>query len=568
MGDQFSRLKDVIVNLRDLKKIQDLEIQGALQNGGRDVKRLSRELIPNEVRSCQQPSSSNNCLNDARSASVLKRREQGQIKREENDAIMNHVQVQNRPAVQSRHSPHSRIDPSTTTRGNNDQNVVERSSSARKMSWENPSMSRDCGKRAFSQVDSLMAQVEIRRKRDPSQMSRQIERDGGNHGLSIAEATGLKFPIQRVQQENNEIPPTYRNTSYSFNGPINSQPSESWKYSNEIRSLSVLNFGGGSHHPLMHDRSAIYKAMDLARRESNSCPSSAGGSRTPSRDRNQVKRPTSQPKPSQKKQDNSECTDDQARRRSYPNLDILLSAAEMMPKNSAGREGSRPVSNNSTSDPSRGIENSRPLPTALPKKLNGSPARGLNGAGSLTEVGLVSADNSDQEQNKEINIIGLGKPVAFASDREVATEFSFAVMSEVEACAFKSTDRTGKRTNLRLGFPGLTCRHCRGESNIGGRLFPSSIKTMSDSNKTLMAMYAHLTKCPFFCNSKVAQLQILRLRHEEERRHKKYGSQKAFFTLIWQRIHGSVPPPRRNSTCNQKTSTGSADAEKEKMGPG
>lgn len=128
------------------------------------------------------------------------------------------------------------------------------------------------------------------------------------------------------------------------------------------------------------------------------------------------------------------------------------------------------------------------------------------------------------------------------SDRELATDFSFAVLTEVEACTFGKQDRTGKRRSLPLGFQGLACRHCRGLSKIGGRLFPSTIKTMSDTNKTLMALYNHLIKCPVCPNDKKVYLQYLKESHENERKSKRYGSQKALFSKIWKRLHGKCPP--------------------------
>ena len=132
--------------------------------------------------------------------------------------------------------------------------------------------------------------------------------------------------------------------------------------------------------------------------------------------------------------------------------------------------------------------------------------------------------------------------VISAADRELATDFSFAVLTEVEACTFGKQDRTGKRRSLPLGFQGLACRHCRGLSKIGGRLFPSTIKTMSDTNKTLMALYNHLIKCPVCPNNKKRYLQYLKESHDDERKNKRYGSQKALFSKIWKGLHGKCPP--------------------------
>jgi len=129
------------------------------------------------------------------------------------------------------------------------------------------------------------------------------------------------------------------------------------------------------------------------------------------------------------------------------------------------------------------------------------------------------------------------------ADRRHATAFSFAVLEEVESCEFRIRDITGKRRGLPLGFKGLTCRHCQGDKGIGGRLFPSKIKTMSDTNKTLMPLYAHLIKCKYVPLTTKTQLEALFETHEIERRKQnRHGSQKMLFTMIWKRIHGHFPP--------------------------
>jgi len=135
-----------------------------------------------------------------------------------------------------------------------------------------------------------------------------------------------------------------------------------------------------------------------------------------------------------------------------------------------------------------------------------------------------------------------GQPVIKDSDRQFATAFSFAVLTEVESCIFGPKDITGKRVGLKIGFKGLACRHCRGNRRLGGRLFPSKIKTMSDTNKTLIPLFRHMLKCPAVSASTKEWLEKCKVNHENERKNqKKYGSQKAFFTKIWERLHGKAP---------------------------
>lgn len=129
------------------------------------------------------------------------------------------------------------------------------------------------------------------------------------------------------------------------------------------------------------------------------------------------------------------------------------------------------------------------------------------------------------------------RPVVRKSDAALATKFSFAVLAQFCPCGFRESDRQGKRRGLTQGYPGLQCRHCFGADRKGGRFFPSSIKTMADTKKTLMSIKNHLMKCdrcPYEIKDKIMELEPF---HEQERRDQKYGSQKAFFTIIWNRIH-------------------------------
>ena len=133
------------------------------------------------------------------------------------------------------------------------------------------------------------------------------------------------------------------------------------------------------------------------------------------------------------------------------------------------------------------------------------------------------------------------------SDRELTTGFTFAVVSQFQACAFSDHDRKGKRTQLSVGFPGLACSHCHDSSaRRNGRYFPSTIKTISDSRKTLFAMHQHLKTCNPCPGNVLDNLELLFLGHENERKTEtKYGSQRAFFKNIWCRLHGIDPSSMR-----------------------
>jgi hypothetical protein len=149
------------------------------------------------------------------------------------------------------------------------------------------------------------------------------------------------------------------------------------------------------------------------------------------------------------------------------------------------------------------------------------------------KVSVLEASTAEKEWHmKRTRIVSPG-------DHNKGTKFSHGVLAEYCSTTFQVKDRQGKRNGLEYGFPGLTCYHCNGGDKVGGRYFPSTIKTMSDTNKTLMSIYKHLQKCKK-CPEEVRQrLQRLQLTHDDERKTQSYGSQKAFFTIIWKRLHES-----------------------------
>jgi hypothetical protein len=127
-------------------------------------------------------------------------------------------------------------------------------------------------------------------------------------------------------------------------------------------------------------------------------------------------------------------------------------------------------------------------------------------------------------------------PLVYESDKPYSTDFSYQLMDQMQPCVFTEADRLGKRKGLPPGFPGLACRHCFGGYG-SGRFFPSTIKTLSDTSKTLNVLHNHMMRCRK-CPSDVKEsLEKLRVSHDEERSKMKFGSQKAFFGRIWERLH-------------------------------
>jgi hypothetical protein len=169
----------------------------------------------------------------------------------------------------------------------------------------------------------------------------------------------------------------------------------------------------------------------------------------------------------------------------------------------------------------------------LPTETNDESNMGPDGAGNSGKSPDDDSSNlTDMHQSGSSSLLNEG-------DKPYATDFSFQLMDQMQTCVFTEADRLGKRKGLPPGFPGLACRHCFGGYGAG-RFFPSTIKTLSDTSKTLNVLHNHMMRCRK-CPADVKEnLEKLRGSHDDERAKMKFGSQKAFFGRIWERLHGNV----------------------------
>ena len=156
-----------------------------------------------------------------------------------------------------------------------------------------------------------------------------------------------------------------------------------------------------------------------------------------------------------------------------------------------------------------------------------------------------------QCDNEKSGLNNIQSTLVVPSDVHTATTFSFDLLSQMVPCTFTEADRLGKRKGLRIGFRGLACRHCYGGFG-NGRFFPSSIKTMSDTSKTLNVLHSHVMRCRKCPNEVKEQLQKYRATHDSERAKLKFGSQKAFFAKIWKRLHGEEHDFNHQTTLQQQ----------------
>ena len=151
----------------------------------------------------------------------------------------------------------------------------------------------------------------------------------------------------------------------------------------------------------------------------------------------------------------------------------------------------------------------------------------------------IDMDIKDIDSNSHGNNSVLISSFLQHTDRNMVSDFTNAVVDEMEVTSFGHHDsRKGTRGRLPNGFPGMACRHCRGLNGRTGRYFPSSIKTISDSKKSLYAMHKHLATCVECPDEIKHRLDGLFSTHVAARKkNSRHGTQRAFFRKIWAKLH-------------------------------
>ena len=168
------------------------------------------------------------------------------------------------------------------------------------------------------------------------------------------------------------------------------------------------------------------------------------------------------------------------------------------------------------------------------KDIDLSMATGFNDMDG--DVGVVEGRRNQPQNESAEKSSTSTTPLVTLDDKPYATAFSYHLLSQMQPCVFTEADRLGKRKGLPAGFAGLACRHCFGGYG-SGRFFPSSIKTLSDTSKTLNVLYNHMLRCRKCPHDVKETLEKLHVHHDDDRAKMKFGSQKAFFAKIWSRLH-------------------------------
>ncbi len=166
----------------------------------------------------------------------------------------------------------------------------------------------------------------------------------------------------------------------------------------------------------------------------------------------------------------------------------------------------------------------------------------------LSRKGADTSSTYDHEDNALL--VDIASVITPNLRRERVTSFTYVVMCQFVKAAFDQTDRKGNRAKTSLGYVGLKCKYCGGEGMRTGRYFPSSLKTFTDTTKTLLPMYCHLSlchKCPEDMKSLISRLHD---RHEVELKvlkgKKLHGGTTPFYRQIWTSLHADASSRKKD----------------------
>lgn len=145
-------------------------------------------------------------------------------------------------------------------------------------------------------------------------------------------------------------------------------------------------------------------------------------------------------------------------------------------------------------------------------------------------------------------------------DKVGLTDFVITVLEQ--ALPFQATEDDVRKKNgrVQLGFPGVVCRHCMGY-NFEGRYFFSTTESLTASYTVLEKHFFKCLKTPVDVKRRLVET---RSRHAEQRKTLPSGSQQAFFTHLWSRLHKTKPPAqvaRRGMSSSERNSNNADPSE-------
>ena len=143
------------------------------------------------------------------------------------------------------------------------------------------------------------------------------------------------------------------------------------------------------------------------------------------------------------------------------------------------------------------------------------------------------------------------KKLVVVDDKPTIAAFVYLAMQQIRSCAFTDADRNKRRDTVNQ--IGVECIHCAASPFNGRKFFWSSVAAV-ESN--FVSVHSHLLSCSYVPEETKKELVRLKAVRKDETSCLAPGSQKAFFSRIWARLHGlpvpAIPSPTRTKKKKKK----------------
>jgi hypothetical protein len=134
-------------------------------------------------------------------------------------------------------------------------------------------------------------------------------------------------------------------------------------------------------------------------------------------------------------------------------------------------------------------------------------------------------------------------------DKPFIADFLYTVMEQLQPCRFTEADRN-KRRLKDVGCVGVECKHCSGQVD-SRKFFWSSVNAV-ESN--FVSVHMHMMECKMIPEPLKEQLAELKGLRKEQTAALKTGSQKAFFSRVWNRLHSDNKQQTQQAAAQEGTS--------------
>ena len=167
-------------------------------------------------------------------------------------------------------------------------------------------------------------------------------------------------------------------------------------------------------------------------------------------------------------------------------------------------------------------------------------------------IPLEKAKSLDILAQVASDVTTAAQPLVLPEDKPLIAEFLYLVMKQLQPCRFTEADRN-KRRLKDVGCIGVECKHCAGQVD-GRKFFWSSVNAV-ESN--FVSVHTHMMECRAISQELKDKLATLKTLRKEQTTRLKSGSQKAFFSRVWKRLHSE----------GNKIPSGGASIQKRTPGP-